>query len=409
MEPASKHGHVRTLAVVQIVLAAACGMVAANVYYAQPLTGLISAAFGMPHESTGLFVTLPLAGYGIGLLTIVPLGDLFENRRLALTLVGAEMLCTLALSLTTIPTIYLGIAFLTGLLASVVQLFVPYVTYLVPKEDHSRAVGRAISGLMLGVMLARPVASMIASVWSWREVFRFSSVLMGALMIGLHFVLPPRSPAQPPTYGSLLRSLGGIFAGTELLRRRGLYHAAIFGSFSIFWTAVPLWLSSPKFGLSQKGIAWVALAGVAGAIAPPIAGRIADKGFTQAGTAGAMLLASASFLVSDLAFVSSNLSLTIVIVSAVLLDSAVSANLLLSQRAIYSLGSEQRSRLNGLFMATFFAGGAVSSALSGWVFARSGWTGVSILGMLLPLVALLYFATERRGSLLESISENLPQ
>jgi predicted MFS family arabinose efflux permease len=105
----------------------------------------------------------------------------------------------------------------------------------------------------------------------------------------------------------------------------------------------------------------------------------------------------------------SNFSLAIVIVSAVLLDSAVSANLLLSQRAIYSLGSEQRSRLNGLFMATFFAGGAVSSALSGWAFARFGWTGVSILGMLLPLAALLYFATERRSSLVESVSANLPQ
>jgi predicted MFS family arabinose efflux permease len=409
MHPPSKHGRVRSLAVIQIVLAAACGMVAANVYYAQPLTGLISAAFGMPRESTGLFVTLPLAGYGIGLLTIVPLGDLFENRRLALALVGAEMLCTLALSLTTQPTVYLGIAFLTGLLASVVQLFVPYVTYLVPKEAQGRAVGRAISGLMLGIMLARPAASMIASFWSWREVFRFSSMLMAALMIGLHLVLPPRRPAQPPTYGSLLRSLGRIFASTELLRRRGFYHAAIFGSFSVFWTAVPLWLSSPKFGLTQQGIAWVALAGVAGAIAPPIAGRIADKGLTQAGTAAAMLLASASFLLSDLAFLRSNFSLAIVIVSAVLLDSAVSANLLLSQRAIYSLGSEQRSRLNGLFMATFFAGGAVSSALSGWAFARFGWTGVSILGMLLPLAALLYFATERRSSLVESVSANLPQ
>src|SRR5260370_34454777 len=137
----------------------------------------------MPHESSGLFVTLPLAGYGIGLLTIVPLGDLFENRRLALALVGAEMLCTLALSLTTQPTVYLGIAFLTGLLASVVQLFVPYVTYLVPKEAQGRAVGRAISGLMLGVMLARPSASIIARFRSWREVVRVSSMLMAALMI----------------------------------------------------------------------------------------------------------------------------------------------------------------------------------------------------------------------------------
>jgi len=302
MQPPTEHGLGRSLHVVQIMLAAACGMIAANVYYAQPLTGLISAVFGMPHESNGLFVTLPLAGYGIGLLTIVPLGDLFENRRLTLTLIGAEALSTLALSFTTAPAMYLFVAFLTGLLASVVQLLVPYVTYLVPKQAQGRAVGRTISGLMLGIMLARPVSSMIASVWSWREVFRLSAILMAVVMIALRLALPPRNPESPPTYASLLGSLGRIFITTELLRRRGIYHAAVFGSFSVFWTAVPLWLSSPKFGMTQTGIAWVAFAGVAGAIAPPIAGRIADRGLTYAGTAAAMLLAFASFLLRRLRF-----------------------------------------------------------------------------------------------------------
>ena len=404
MPPSTERGHFRSFTVIQMMLAAACGMIVANTYYAQPLTGLISATFGMPRASTGLLVTLPLAGYGIGLLTIVPLGDLFENRRLALTLIGAEMLFTLALSFATRPATYLLIAFLIGIVASVVQLLVPYVTYLVPEQAQGRAVGRVVSGVMLGVMLARPVSSMIASFWSWREVFRMSAMLMVAVCVALRLVLPPRSPAQPPNYGSLLRSLGHIFASTELLRRRGIYHAATFGAFSVFWTAVPLWLSSPRFGLSQRGIAWVALAGVAGAIAPPIAGRIADKGLSQAGTAAAMLLASASFLLSDLALGHSDLSLAILVAAAILLDFAVSANLVLSQRAIYSLGSAQRSRVNGLFMATFFAGGAISSALSGWAFAHFGWAGVSVLGMLLPLAALLYFSTERRTPVIECVS-----
>ncbi|MEA3102834.1 MFS transporter [Caballeronia mineralivorans] len=408
MQPPTELGNVRSLTVIQIMLAAACGMIIANVYYAQPLTGLISATFGMPHASTGLLVTLPLAGYGIGLLTIVPLGDRFENRRLAITLIGLEMLFTLALSLTTWATSYLFFAFLIGLVASAVQLLVPYITYLVPEQARGRAVGRVVSGVMLGIMLARPVSSMIAGVWSWREVFRMSAVLMAVVMVGLRFALPPRRPTQPPAYGSLLRSLGQIFVNTELLRRRGIYHAAMFGAFSVFWTAVPLWLSGPRFGLTQQGIAWVALAGVAGAIAPPIAGRIADKGLSQAGTAAAMLLASASFLFSDLARGHSDFSLAMVIANAILLDFAVSANLVFSQRAIYSLGAEQRSRLNGLFMATFFAGGAISSAASGWAFAHFGWAGVSVLGMLLPLAALLYFSTERRKQAVKCVSAGVP-
>ena len=409
MQASDPDGRVRSLTVIQIMLAVACGMIIANVYYAQPLTGLISTTLGLAPTSTGLLVTLPLAGYGIGLLTIVPLGDLFENRRLALTLIATEMLFTLALSLTSWATAWLFIAFLIGLAASAVQLLVPYITYLVPEAGRGRAVGRVVSGVMFGIMLARPVSSLIANVWSWREVFRMSAVLMAAVIVGLRFVLPPREPTQPPGYGSLLRSLARIFLSTEVLRRRGIYQGALFGAFSVFWTAVPLWLSGPRFGLTQQGIAWVALAGVAGAIAPPFAGRLADRGRTQAGTAGAMLLASASFVFSDLARGHSNLSLALVVATAILLDFAVSANLVLSQRVIYSLGAEQRSRLNGLFMATFFAGGAISSAAGGWAFARFGWAGVSVLGILLPLAALLYFATERRRTpVVECAAASLP-
>jgi predicted MFS family arabinose efflux permease len=155
----------------------------------------------------------------------------------------------------------------------------------------------------------------------------------------------------------------------------------MFGAFSVFWTAAPLWLSGPQFGLTQRGIAWVALAGVAGAVAPPVAGRMADKGFGQWGTVAAMLLAAAAFLVSALANNGSRLALGLVIACAILLDFAVFSNLVFSQRTIYSLRPEQRSRVNGLFMAIFFAGGAISSALSGWCYLRLGWAGVSAVGV----------------------------
>jgi predicted MFS family arabinose efflux permease len=179
----------------------------------------------------------------------------------------------------------------------------------------------------------------------------------------------------------LLLSLRRIFVTTEVLLRRAFYHACMFGAFSVFWTAAPLWLSGPQFGLTQRGIAWVALAGVAGAVAPPVAGRMADKGFGQWGTVAAMLLAAAAFLVSDLANNGSRLALGLVIACAILLDFAVFSNLVFSQRTIYSLRPEQRSRVNGLFMAIFFAGGVISSALSGWCYLRLGWAGVSAVGV----------------------------
>ena len=379
------------------LLAVACGMLIANVYFGQPLTGLISAALGMPRASTGLLVTLPLIGYGTGLLLLVPLGDLFENRRLILVLVAIEVACLLLIGSLSQPIAFLATGFLMGMAASVVQVILPYVSHLTPEAMRGQALGRLVSGIMLGIMLARPVSSFVAQLSSWRTIYLLSGGTTFALLLTLRFALLPRVPSDGPRYGVLMQSMWHIFLRSELLRRRAFYHAAMFGAFSAFWTAAPLWLSGAPFNLSQSGIAWVALAGVAGAIAPPFAGRLADAGHARGGTAAAMLLAAASFALSNLARGGGAFGLSMIVAMAVLLDFAVSANLVFGQRAIYALGPEERSRLNGLFMAIFFAGGAIASALSGWAFALSGWTGVSIIGIAMPVVALLYWATEREA------------
>ena len=378
------------------LLGSACGLLIANLYYAQPLTGLISASLGMSPQSNGLLVTLPLAGYGIGLLAIVPLGDQFENRRLVLTLVAGEAVCLVLVGLLSQRFLFLGVMFLVGAMAAGVQLLVPYVTYLVPEAQRGQAVGKVVSGVMLGIMLARPVSSLVADLSSWRTIFWISACVMALLFATLRFALPARRPTPGLSYRQLLASMGRILVTTEILPRRAFYHACMFGAFSVFWTAVPLWLSSAQFGLTQRGIAWVALAGVAGAIAPPFAGRMADSGRSSLGTALALLIAPLTFLLSDLATDGSTRSLGIVIAAAISLDFVVSANLVFGQRAIYALGAEQRSRLNGLFMALFFAGGALGSALSGWAYASFGWRGVTVLGVAFPIAGLLYFATEWR-------------
>ena len=148
--------------------------------------------------------------------------------------------------------------------------------------------------------------------------------------------------------------------------------------------------------MSQRGVAWIALAGVAGAVAPPFAARLADKGLARTGTIAAMLLAAGGFLLSDYATGASHLSLGIVVAAAILIDFATSANLVFGQRAIFLLGPELRSRLNGLYLATFFMAGALSAAVSGWCYVHFGWRGVSVFGVLLPLLGMAYVMTERR-------------
>jgi predicted MFS family arabinose efflux permease len=250
---------------------------------------------------------------------------------------------------------------------------------------------------MLGIMLARPVASMITHLWSWQIVYIVSAVVMVALGVILRVLLPVRHPHEATSYGALLASLGGIVAKYGVLRRRALYQAGMFGSFSVFWTATPLLLTGPAFGLTQRGVAMFALAGVAGAIAAPIAGRVADRGLIRQASAFCMALAVASYGLTLIAPAGSTLALGLLVAAAILLDFGVSGNLVLGQRAIFGLDAKLRSRVNGIYMATFFVGGALGSALSAWSYERWGWGATAALGMALPAAALAYFATEKRA------------
>lgn len=213
----------------------------------------------------------------------------------------------------------------------------------------------------------------------------------------LAWKLPPRVPAGRLRYGALLASMGRLARDMPVLRRRALYHAALFAAFSLFWTTTPLWLAGPTFGLSQGGIALFALAGVAGAIASPIAGRVADRGWSRPATALAMLAVAAGFLLTHIAAPGSSWSLALLVLAAIVLDFGVSANLTLGQRAIFALGADIRARLNGLYMTTFFLGGALGSALGAWAYASGGWLLASSIGIALPVAALAYWATEERA------------
>jgi predicted MFS family arabinose efflux permease len=188
--------------------------------------------------------------------------------------------------------------------------------------------------------------------------------------------------------------MGHLFATMPVLRRRALYHACMFGAFSLFWTTAPMLLAGSAFGLSQGGIALFALAGVAGAIAAPIAGRVADRGWIRPATAVAMLCAIAAFAMTHLVALGSTTSLALLIAAAILLDFGVAGHMTLGQRAIFALDAHVRSRLNAVYMTTFFMGGALGSALGGWAFARGGWPLASMIGMGLPMLAAVYFATE---------------
>jgi predicted MFS family arabinose efflux permease len=378
---------------ITLLLAFACGLIAANLYYAQPLAGPIGASLGLAPAATGLIVTLTQVGYGLGLLFLVPLGDLVESRRLVRTLIGLAGLALLGAALSTRPAPFLAAVLAVGLASVAAQVLVPYAAHLAPEAQRGRVVGNVMSGLLTGIMLARPAASFIAQAASWHAVFFLSAAAMAALALLLGVALPPRRPGAALRYGELLASMARLARTTPVLQRRAAYQAAMFGAFSVFWTTTPLLLAR-DWHLSQGGIALFALAGVAGSIASPVAGRLADAGRSRGATVAAMLMAAAAFGLTRLAGPGTTAGLAILVAAAIVLDAGVTTNLVVGQRAIFALGADVRSRLNGLFIAAFFAGGAIGSGLGGYVFAQGGWAGVAWVGLALPLAALAWFATE---------------
>jgi predicted MFS family arabinose efflux permease len=372
-----------------LLLALTCGLAVANIYYVQPLVGPISRAYGLPLGQAGLLVTVTQLGYAAGLVLIVPLGDTAENRRLILILVGA-LIAALAVAVAA-PTagIFLAASAVIGLTASVVQVVVPLAGHVAPDAARGRVVGNVVSGLLFGIMLSRPLASFCANAFGVRSVFAISAGALLALLALLLARLPARRP-HGLAYWRALASLGPLLARTPVLHRRAIYQSALFGSFSVFWTSVPLLLEGPRFQFTQVGIGLFALVGAGGALVSPWAGRAADAGHSRRTTLLALAGATLAFPVA----IGGGLvgSWPLLVAGALVLDMAVAAHLVTGQRDIFSLGPEARGRLNGLYLALFFLGGALGSTVAGFAYARGGWTMACLAALAFPLVGLGCFA-----------------
>ncbi|WGF86397.1 MFS transporter [Marinivivus vitaminiproducens] len=379
------------------VMAVACGAMVANLYFSQALIGLIGPALGLNEGTAGLTVTLTQLGYGAGLLFIVSLADLVENRRLILFNLGCVITGLVIVALSTSASVFLVGSFLAGFGSVGAQILVPFAAHIAPEAVRGRVIGNIMAGLLTGIMLARPAANMIADLAGWRAVFVVAAVLMTALMAVLARTLPERWPRADMHYGQILLSTLRLLRDLPLLRRRTAYQSIAFATFNLFWTAVPLALAQ-SFGLGQRGIALFALAGAGGALAAPMAGRLADRGLTRPATGFAIAVLALSCLLAGWATAAG--LILVLVVTAVTLDAAVQTNQVISQRAIYSLSAEARGRLNAAYMTVVFVCGALGSLLGAWTFSHGGWRATALTGVAMSLAALVLFATEfrpRRG------------
>ncbi|WUL22265.1 MFS transporter [Streptomyces sp. NBC_00353] len=374
------------------LLAVASGMTVANLYYAQPLLSTLSGVFHTSTATAGALITLTQVGYVIGMLFLVPLGDRLEKRNLVTALLAVTTLALVAAGLATSFPMLLIASLVSGATSVVAQILVPFAASLAPDHTRGRIVGRVMSGLLTGILLSRTLSSLISDLAGWRVVFLGSAALMALLAIALRTALPQHAPTTTLPYRHVLRSTIQLVCTQPALVRRGLYQAAMFGAFSAFWTTVSFVLTGPDFHYSQIGVGIFALVGAAGAAIAPLAGHWADRGLIRPMTGTAFTVTALAFALAGLG----QHNIVLIALAAILIDMAVQTTLILGQHTVYQLDPDARARLNSAFIAMFFIGGAAGSQLGSIAYRAEGWTGLTLLGGVLPLLALLYWTTERR-------------
>ncbi|PMW96245.1 MFS transporter [Pseudomonas sp. FW215-R2] len=367
-------------------LAFCCGAVVANLYYAQPIVELIAPQIGLSSANASLIVSLTQMGYALGLLLLVPLADLMENRRLVVGFTLAASVALMCAGFTHSPSMFLVLSLLIGLTSVAVQILVPLAAHLAPEATRGRVVGNIMSGLLLGILLSRPLSSLLVEVFGWRGVFFSAAALMAFIALITAIALPRRVPTHQATYVALIGSVFALARRHPVLRQRSLYQGLLFASFSLFWTLAPIELMR-HHGFSQVQVAIFALVGAVGAVAAPIAGRLADAGHGRRGTLVALLLAPVSLLIAALP----GSSYIWLVVCAVLLDFAVQLNMVLGQREVYAIDPHSRARLNAVYMTSIFVGGALGSLVASPLYEHFGWHLSAVTVALLPALALAMF------------------
>ena len=382
-----------------LIMAVGTGLAIANIYYAQPLLGLIERDFGGGGELVHLVPTATQLGYAAGILLLVPLSDRVDRRRLIVAQCAGLVVALAAAALAPTPATLLAASVLVGLLATIAQQIVPFAAELSSPERRGRTVGAVMSGLLVGILLARTVSGLVGEWFGWRATFWLGAVMAAAMGALLAWRLPRSQPSTTDPYHRLLQSLVTLFRREPELRRAALTQGLLFAGFSAFWTVLALLFEQPRYHLGSDAAGLFGILAVAGVFIAPLAGRRAD-----ATGPARVILVGVVIVLASFAMMAIDASLLTLAVGVVLMDAGVQMAMIGNQATIYALAGEARGRYNTVFIATMFVSGAAGSAGASAAWAHGGWTAVMLLAAACAAAALLIQFAPRRALVAQGAS-----
>ncbi|MFI8609217.1 MFS transporter [Pseudomonas sp. NPDC077649] len=376
------------------LMALCCALAVSTIYYHQPLLPQMAASFGLAPTQAGLIATLTQLGYAAGLLFIVPLADCRQPRQLALLAIAANAVALILCAAAPNFAVLCVSSLLVGVTAITAQIIIPALSGLATPAERGRIVGSLLSGLSAGLLLARMVGGFAGTHAGWRAVFILASLGDLLLLVIVAKSLPVTTSLTTISYDRLLRSLGSLVREEGVLRYCAASGLLMFAAFSALWASLAALLAQPPYGFDSATIGLFGLVALLGIVASPHIGALSDRlGVRTMVLVGAMALAAGFVCIA-----AGGQSLGWLILGMVLLDLGNRAGLVANQARVFTLRPEARSRLNTVFMGSYFLGGAIGAALGNYGVHRAGWLGLAAVGILLSCAAALINALSPRES-----------
>jgi predicted MFS family arabinose efflux permease len=372
-----------------LIMAVGAGLAVANIYYSQPLLANIGRAFNASAAAMGGIAMLTQLGVATGIVCLVPVGDIRERRQLIIILLVAASVSLIAVAVAR-SYWWLGVAsFFVGVSSATPQMLVPFAAHLATPERRGQAVGTVMSGLLIGILLSRVASGYVGTLLGWRAMYWIASLMMLILAIVLAATLPRSEPTSRLSYPRLMRSLGHLILTEPVLRESALVGSMLFGAFCVFWATLAFHLEAPPLYYGSRVAGLFGLIGAVGAAIAPLAGRLADRLNARANLRVAVYGGATAFV---LLWIFGH-TIAGLLVGVILLDAGVQGGHVINQSRIHALRPEVRNRLNTIYIFAFFLGGSAGSALGAAAWQRWQWSGVSVVGLGMLLLAGASLAT----------------